>query len=40
VTIVAEQHLRGMARFAPWMVKSAMRRNLDAALEGLSQALE
>jgi uncharacterized protein YndB with AHSA1/START domain len=40
VTLVAEQELRGTARFAPWMVKGAMKRNLEAALDGLAQAVE
>ena len=40
VTLTTEQQLRGFARFAPWMVRSAMRRNLDAALDGLATAVE
>jgi carbon monoxide dehydrogenase subunit G len=40
VTLVAEQELRGSARFAPWMVRRAMRRNLDMALDGLAEAVE
>jgi uncharacterized protein YndB with AHSA1/START domain len=40
VTLIAEQDLRGTARFAPWMVKRAMKRNLDSALDGLASAVE
>jgi carbon monoxide dehydrogenase subunit G len=40
VTLTFDQQLRGFARFAPWMVRKAMRRNLDAALSGLAQAVE
>ena len=39
VTLTAEQQLRGFARFAPWMVRGAMKRNLDAALDGLGSAV-
>jgi uncharacterized protein YndB with AHSA1/START domain len=40
VTLVVDQRLRGFARFAPWMVRGAARRTLDAALDGLAQAVE
>ena len=39
VRLTAEQQLRGFARFAPWMVRGAMKRNLEAALDGLESAL-
>ena len=40
VTLTLEQELRGFARFAPWMVRGAMKKNLEAALDGLADAVE
>ena len=40
VTLEMEQQLRGWARFAPFVVKRAMRRQLDGALGGLAEAVE
>ncbi|MEA2292702.1 MAG: hypothetical protein QOE86_341 [Solirubrobacteraceae bacterium] len=40
VTLTVEQDLRGFARFAPWMVRGAMKRNLEAALDGLAAVVE
>jgi hypothetical protein len=40
VTLVVDQRPRGFARFAPWMLTAAMRRQLDAALDGLAAIVE
>jgi carbon monoxide dehydrogenase subunit G len=39
VTLTIDQELRGFARFAPWMVRGAMKRNLDTALDNLAEAI-
>jgi hypothetical protein len=39
VTIEVEQKLHGWARFAPFLVKRAARRQLREALDGLAEAL-
>lgn len=40
VALEMEQEVRGWARFAPWMMRRAIRRQLSGALDGLSIALE
>jgi uncharacterized protein YndB with AHSA1/START domain len=40
VTLEVDQALRGWGRFAPFVVKRAMRRLLEQALEGLAEAVE
>jgi uncharacterized protein YndB with AHSA1/START domain len=40
VTLTVDQRPRGFARFAPWMIRGAMRRQLESALEGLAAAVE
>jgi len=39
VTLTAEEDLRGRYRLGSWMVRRAARRRLDAALDGLEQAV-
>jgi uncharacterized protein YndB with AHSA1/START domain len=40
VTLLVDQQPRGFARLAPWMIRKAMRRQLDAALDGLAAVVE
>jgi uncharacterized protein YndB with AHSA1/START domain len=39
VTLEIEQRVRGWARFAPFLVRRAMKRQADEALAGLEQAV-
>ena len=39
VSLTAEEDLRGRYRLGSWMVRRAARRRLDAALDGLEQAV-
>ena len=39
VTLTVEQRARGTARLGGWMVRGATRRQLDAALDALAEAL-
>jgi uncharacterized protein YndB with AHSA1/START domain len=40
VTLTYDQQVRGMARLLPFIVRRPMRRQLDAALAGLAEAVE
>ena len=40
VTLVFDQKIRGLGNVLPFMFKRAMKRQMDQALDGLSQALE
>ena len=40
VTLTCDQQVRGMARLLPFLVRRPMRRQLDAALDGLAEAVE
>ena len=40
VTLLFDQQPRGLARFLPFMLRRAMGRQLDEALDGLAQAVE
>lgn len=40
VMLELEQEVRGWARLAPWVLRRAMRRQLEAALDGLAGAVE
>ncbi len=39
VTLELEQQLRGLGRYAPWLFTRGLRRQIDAALDGLEAAL-
>jgi uncharacterized protein YndB with AHSA1/START domain len=40
VTLTYDQQVRGLARLLPFIVRRPMRRQLDAALAGLAEAVE
>ena len=40
VRLLVDQQSRGMARFMPWTLRRAMRRQLDQALDNLAEAVE
>ena len=40
VTVTFDQQPRGMARLMPLVLKQAMRKQIDAVLDGLAQAVE
>jgi uncharacterized protein YndB with AHSA1/START domain len=39
VTLAFDQRLRGTGRLAPWVIRRAMRKQLDEALEGIEAAV-